>query len=490
MGVNDQRAHVEGNKHRKRVGAKKAPATPSPLSLLQKSKSPSVPTAGKPTSTSNASASAASPKKVTKWKCGVCDTKKMHPNSRASHEAGRRHRAKAAIMARSIAPKSKTSPTVVTSLIRATSSAKSTQNSSKAWTCTVCNRSMDIDSRIPHQKGKKHVRAAARAGSGSHITPVITAPPARATSKVSGNWACAFCSIILHVNDRRLHEAGKKHKSQVASRQGPNTSLSKQIACAPSSWTCDVCNRKMHKHNRVSHEQGKKHSRKAQGAQQWTCNVCQITMDPNCRGPHERGKKHVRNTASRPQGASITAPSAIPLVSTQATLTKTPEVTAEWTCDFCCISVEPSHRSAHEETETHCQAVRLSESEGTTLPLVPTSIAPVVVLESDKSSHTAIEGSGEVSSPIDGPPMISCVISASPDDYAHPSEDGSAVQGEESGGSENKAPIDDWDSSDDWLDEEIEAIIHDIHLASNLLPDDGAYIERNFYNEGQYVWIE
>ncbi|KAK1226909.1 hypothetical protein PQX77_010078 [Marasmius sp. AFHP31] len=154
---------------------------------------------------------------------------------------------------------------------------------SQKWTCTDCNREMQMSSKGPHLRGASHKKKAA----------------AQAKHRTSpGNWFCKACDRQMTVESRDHHLQGKKHMKKVA-KKGPALAQASQTASNSRLWMCGICNRQMEVGNRQMHLRGKDHRNKAAApatvaspGQKWTCQPCGRRMDTLSREQHLQGSLH------------------------------------------------------------------------------------------------------------------------------------------------------------------------------------------------------
>jgi hypothetical protein len=100
------------------------------------------------------------------------------------------------------------------------------------WTCTICDITMQMQSREAHLAGSRHKTAA------------------------RGSWACLVCNIEMQLQNRDAHLAGRRH-AEAESERIAQAAVSHE---APLTWTCFICEIEMPIGNRDSHLAGRRHA--------------------------------------------------------------------------------------------------------------------------------------------------------------------------------------------------------------------------------------
>ncbi|KAL0066331.1 hypothetical protein AAF712_006589 [Marasmius tenuissimus] len=210
---------------------------------------------------------------------------------------------------------------------------------SQKWTCTVCNREMQMTSKGSHLQGASHKKKAA-AQSKRRASP--------------GNWFCKPCDRHMPVESRDHHLQGQKHMKKAA-KKGAAPAQASQTVSNLRLWTCGICNRQMEVGNRQSHLRGIDHRTNAAApvtvaspGQKWTCQPCGRRMDALSREQHLQGKSHqaaIAQLRTTPGGVDTMSRNAtVSGVPVEATESDKNGMTVEGNFDFKIVDLDTAKR--------------------------------------------------------------------------------------------------------------------------------------------------
>lgn len=215
------------------------------------------------------------------------------------------------------------------------------------WTCTICEMTMQMQSRESHLAGSRH-RTAAR-----------------------GSWSCLICDTEMQMESRDSHLAGRRHTDT------ENIQLASHAQQSSAMWKCPICDIEMSIGNRASHLTGRRHADAesesiAQAAIsqetsiQWTCLICEIEMPIGNRDSHLAGKRHAAavpqlktTTASSSSTNAALQPPSAPGGSHEYTAFKDLESisVSGWECKICSCHVSLAAMQSHLRTLNHMQKI-------------------------------------------------------------------------------------------------------------------------------------
>lgn len=174
-----------------------------------------------------------------------------------------------------------------------------------AWTCNVCQLTMQLTSKDEHLKGRKHNERFELLSTGRRVGDLHTSPRSRFNNQshpphpdgqpssqpapytpVMIRWTCSICELTMHYGAKDSHLKGPMHRDRAeALRAGDPGHRIIRIPTEHPSTPSPQCYFPRQREQATTTPPMRVYV-------DWTCRVCNLTMQITSKEPHLSGRKH------------------------------------------------------------------------------------------------------------------------------------------------------------------------------------------------------